>query len=409
MLCGRRHNRSARPVKLKVNTFSARPVRSLWVTCDDRPMLFPLIIDAHHAIAGLAPAALFEELTGVSRMTFQRGRALAALHGPKQREIEQLQHDRIVAAAISRGATAEEARAAPSKIPSGISAKLVHSLLDDAASLVTRSLAAALDQADLRVCRIVESDDLPALVRELGPESALGAEYCAALHISGLRWPHAEAFEASLLKLLMTRRAHMALSLLAAVDQDQTRRLLAMDGEDPMTELPGFDVLLSDPSPTTGERLRPDDPISRLVDLVGAVGERARTGRWPSSAPSIGIMGRRAEESGAVEGSGVRYIRSLRSGKRPLTGTALGQLVRTQLGPAQRLDQQLARSVANRLHAHLFAAHLLTLLMPPMEGRPTHRDRQGWKHAYESWLQRHVRTLPASRSTAGRTRRLIAP
>lgn len=372
-------------------------------------MLFPLIIDAHHAIAGLAPAALFEELTGVSRMTFQRGRALAAFQGPRQREIEQRQDDRLVAAAISRGATAEEARAALSRIPSGISAKLVHSLLDHDASLATRSLAAALDQADLRVCQIVESDDLPALVRELGPESVLGAEYCAALHISGLRWPHVEAFEASLLRLVMTRRAHMALSLLAAVDQDQTRRLRAMDDKDPMTELPGFEALLSEPGPAAGQRLRPDDPISRLVDLAGAVGERARTGRWPSSAPSIGIMGRLAEESGAVEGSGARYIRSLRSGKRPLTGTALGQLVRTQLGPAQRLDQQLARAVANRLHAHLFAAHLLTSLMPPMEGRPTHRDRQGWKHAYESWLQRHAGSLPASISTAGRPRRFLVP
>lgn len=372
-------------------------------------MLFPLIIDAHHAIAGLAPAALFEELTGVSRMTFQRGRALAALHGPRQREIERRQDDRLVAAAISRGATAEEARAAPSKIPSGISAKLVHSLPDDTASPTTRSLAVALDQADLRTCRIVASDDLRALVHELGPESPLGVDYCTPLDISGLRWPHVEAFEASLLKFVMTRRAHMALSLLAAMDHDQTKRTRAVYDKDPMTELPGFEVLLSEPAPTAGQRLRPDDPISRLVDLVGAVGERAQTGRWPNSAPSIGIMGRRAEGSGAIEGSGVRYIRSLRSGKRPMTGTALGQLVRTQLGPARRLDQQEARAVANRLHAHLFAAQLLTLLMPPMEGRPTHRDRQGWKRAYESWLQRHAGTLPASIWTAGRSRRLLAP
>lgn len=357
-------------------------------------MLFALIIDVHHTIAGRAPAALFEELTGLSRMTFQRGRALAALQGPRRREIQHRQDARIVEAALSRGATAEDARVAPSKIPSGISAKLVHSLLADGASRATRSLGRAIDQADLRTCRIVEADDLRALVRELGPNSALGAEYCAPLDISGLEWPDVEGFEASLLKLAMTRRAHMALSLLAAVDHDLTKRMRTMSDKDPMHELPGFDALLSEPGPTPGERLRPNDPISRLVDVVGAVGERARKGRWPSVALSIGTMGRRAETSGAFEGNGTRYIRSLRSGKRPMTGTALSQLVRTQLDPVQDTHRREARAVANRLYPHLFAAHLFTVLMPTMEGRPNHRDRQGWKCAYESWLQRHSETCP---------------
>lgn len=125
-------------------------------------MLFPLLIDAALDIAGLAPATLFDQATGVSRMTFHRGKAYAGLQGPRRDEIERSRDAWLLESMRSRGATEDEAAEALASIPQGLSAQVVHGLglLDSNCSDAIRSLGEDVDEADVRMCRLADRDDL---------------------------------------------------------------------------------------------------------------------------------------------------------------------------------------------------------------------------------------------------------
>lgn len=355
-------------------------------------MLFSLLIDACHDIEGLAPATFFEQVTGVSRMTFQRGKAWQVMQGPKRADIERRRDAWMLERARLRGESEEEAREADSRIPRGISAQIVHGLLDGSCSAFTRSLASSFDEADVRTCRMADRDGVQAVAGELGPSSPLGSAYCAPLSVSGLEWaePNSTPAERALIKLALTRRAHMALSLLAAIDHEMDGRDPAVLGLDAMYGPSRFAALLSVPEPRERVRWSPQDPMARLADLVGVLGSRVHQGRWPDAPPSIIEMGRRAELTGVLEGDCTRFIRSLRSGKRPMTRTAFRQLVRMQLAAGPPASHRETDRYATLLSPYLFAAHVFTRLMPVAPDHPGHRDRTCWRDAYLSWWDRHA-------------------
>jgi hypothetical protein len=367
-------------------------------------VLFPLLIDVLHDLVGLAPASLFEQVTGVGRMTFQRGRGYATLLGPRRYEIEQHRDAWLLASMRSRGLTEQEAAEALASIPQGLAAQAIHGLglLDPNSSEMIRSLATRFDAADLWLCKLADADDLHGLAHELGPRSPLGRAYCAPLDVSGLDSlpPGVDASEAALVRLLLTRRAHMALSLLAAVDHEMSRWNARIVGWDAWAGKSRFAMLLSEPAPGAGRRVRPADPFARLVDFIGAVGHRVRRGCWPDAVPTIIEMGCQAELVDVVAGDGARFIRKLRTGTPPITQAAFRRFVRSQIAEDRHTPRGETQLHGDLLAPYLFAAHLFTRLMPALDGKPAYRDRTGWRQAYLAWWQRHAEACPPSAAPA---------
>lgn len=190
-------------------------------------MLFSLLIQVSHDLWGLSPATLFQQVTGVSGMTFRRGRGYAALMGPNRDEILRHRDAWLMETSMSRGATADEAAEELANLPDGIAAQVVYGLglLGESCSPALRQLVRSLDDADVRACRLADKDDIEGFIRELGPSCLLGSDYSAPLEASGIKClaEGAGPAEAHLWEIAMTRRAHMALSLLAAIDIEMSR------------------------------------------------------------------------------------------------------------------------------------------------------------------------------------------
>lgn len=328
-------------------------------------------------------------------MTYHRGRGYAALIA--SREKTGAPTDSLLLRMMQkRGGISTEFPGFGADIPSGISALMIYGmgLLDDGCFPATRELVKKLDASDLLLCRLPDTD-VASFLAELGPESSLGPDYCAPLHVSGFRYPPSELTDAEKAELhrALTRRAHMALSFLAAVDHEMGRWNDRATGGDAMVGRPRFEVLLAPPEPGPRKRLRPLDPIARLVDFLGAAGYRKRTGDWPKKKPSIVEMGAQAELSGAVTGDGARFVKALRSGEHPMTRSAFRTLIRSQFWTAGT-PHDLLDDIADRLEPYLVAGHLMTLLMPDHAEANGHLDRTGWRDAYLGWWARHADRYP---------------
>lgn len=264
-------------------------------------------------------------------------------------------------------------------------------LLGETCAPATRELVAQLDASDqylleLTDCSVAEGLDKLRLDPHLGPA------YFAPLSVSGLRRPPRElahSDEQALLELVLTRRAHMTLSLLAALDHELGRWNAEVSGSDSMGRRPRFAALLAKPEPATRVRRRPKDPIARVVDLVGSVGYLARHSRWPDASPTVAEMGVRAELSRCIVGDGSRFVQALRSAKRPLTRRAFQTLVHSQFWTPDTSPDVLDMT-ADLAEPYLVAAHLLTLLMPDDPVAKGHLDRAGWREAYLDWWARHA-------------------
>lgn len=364
-------------------------------------MLFDLHVQVAHRLVGLSPAALFQQATGLSRMTYQRGRGYAALMA--SREKTGAPTDSLLLRMMQkRDITPAEFQ---DNIPSGISALMVHGmgLLDDGCTQATRELVEQFDASDLRLCRIPEHD-LPGFLAELGPASSLGPAYCAQLCVSGFRKPTLDIGEAgkALLHLALRRRAHMALSFLAAVDHEMGRWNDRLTGHDAMAGHARFSVLLMPAEPRQRKRLKPLDPMARLVDVVGAAGFRARTGDWPEKPLTVTMMGASAERSGVMAGDGARFVRALRGSKHPMTRSAFRLLIASQFR-AVHTPTYVLDAAADQLEPYLVAAHLLTLLIPDHPKHKHHLDRMGWRDAYLDWWARHADRYPPPMTAPGAT------
>lgn len=353
-------------------------------------MLFALHIEVAHKLVGMSPASFFEHATGLSHMTYRRGRgykAVAAHFGAADGPVDSL----LLRMMRNRGMRNAESQFSRACIPDGISGQMVYGmgLLDDRSAPATRELMAQFDASDRRLCRLSDVD-VKGFLAEISPNSELGPDYCAPLDVSGFRCQPLELTEPeqAAYQLALTRRAHMALSFLAAVDHEMGRTTRQLASLDAMAGLPRVAVLLTPPEPEFRQRYRPNDPIARLVDLLGAIGHRARTGSWPQEVPSIAEMGARVELSGAKAGDGARFVRGLRSGKHPMTRSAFRALIHAQLSSPD-ITSAFLDDAADRLEPYLVAAHLLTLIIPGHPMAKDHLDRTGWREAYLRWWQRH--------------------
>lgn len=350
-----------------------------------RTLLYPLLIRVTQRIVGKAPAAFFEEVTGISHTTFHRV-GYAAAHR-RLEEVEIHRRKWFCAQLQLRSATKGEVEALLAEWPDvGLAAQWSFGLglLGPEASSTLRGLVARLDEADVRLSRAIAERDEEAVLHELGPLSPLGADYHAPLDVAGVG---PGPYQAGL-----TRRAHMALSLLAAIDHEIGHWNTRVFHFDPWVGMPRFSILLSEPGPATCLRQTPDDPYARLVDFVGACGHAFRHQHWPDRSLTIGEMGAQAEASSAVQGDGTRFVRGLRSGKTRLTAASFRQLVRGQFARDARKRTPEIEEAADFLAPYLFAAHLLTCLMPGMPGKAHHRDRSGWRAAYLAWWQKYAET-----------------
>ena len=365
-------------------------------------MLFALHIQVAHKLVGMSPASFFEHATGLSRMTYQRGRGYAAMIASRE-QVEAHTDSLLLRMMQKRGATDTELQGFKAGMPSGISALMVYGmgLLDEGCAPATRELVEQFDASDLRLCRLRDSD-VAGFFAELGPESALGADYCTTLRVSGFRCPPLELTdnERAMLKVALTRRAHMAMSFLAAVDHEIGRWNGRVAGYDVMGGRPRFGVLLANPEPRLRTRLQPEDPVARLVDFIGTAGHRVRTGDWPKAAPTIVEMGAQAELSGAVAGDGARFVRALRNGKHPMTRSNYRTLIQSQFWTPDT-PSSLLKEAAELLEPYLVAAHLLTLLMPDHPEAKGHLDRTGWRDAYLGWWKRHADRYPPPLPSGG--------
>lgn len=365
-------------------------------------MLSSLHIQVAHKLVGLSPASFFEHATGLSRMTYQRGRGVAALAA--SRELVDAHVDSLLLRMMrNRGVAATQLQELKANIPSGISAQMVYGMgfLGEGCAPATRELVEQFDASDLRLRRLPDTE-VAGYIKELGHGSALGRDYCVRLDVSGFRCEPLELSDPwrEVLERVLTRRAHMALSFLAAVDHEMGRWSGRVTGFDRMHGRPRFAVLLANPAQTLSARSIPRDPIARLVEFVGAAGYRVRTGDWPEAAPTLVEMGKLAELSGAVAGDGPRFIRSLRSGKHPMTRSAFRTLIRSQLWKANT-PASLLDDAADLMEPYLVAAHLLTLLIPEHPQAKGHLDRAGWRDAYLGWWARHAGRYPPPAPSVG--------
>jgi len=365
-------------------------------------MLFTLHLEVAHKLSGMAPAALFEYTTGLSHMTFRRGRGYAALLA-KREQVEMHADSLLLRMLQKRGIPDAEFRGFTENIPEGYSALMFYAqgLFDEHSASATRELVAKLDASDKRLCLVADTD-VSSFLAEIGPASELGPDYCAPLVVAGIRAPVAEFTEPerAAFDLALNRRAQMALSFLTAMDHEIGHWFGRTGLPDAMCGLPRFAILLAPPGPPDRRRHPPADPVARLVDFIGAFGHLSRTGNWPKRPPTIAEMGTQAELSGTRNGEGDRFIRSLRSGKHPLSRVKFRTLVHSQLwtpnAKTADLDDQ-----ADLLDTYLVAALLQSLLMPDHPMATGHLDRTGWREAYLGWWERHKHRYPPPPSPAG--------
>lgn len=363
-------------------------------------MLFALHIEVAHKLVAMAPAAFFEYATGLNHMHYRRGRGYAALMANRE-QVEAHSDSLLLRMLQKRGVPDAEFRGFKENIPQGHSAIMVYGLglLDEHSAPATRELVAMFDASDERLCRL-EDTDVPGFLAEIGPQSELGPAYCAPLPVAGIRGPKLElsAPERAAFDLALNRRAHMALSFLAAVDHEIGHWIGRTNVPDAMRGLPRFVVLLAPPGPRDRRRNTPADPAARLVDFVGAIGHFLRDGSWPERPLSIADMGAQADRSGIRGGESDRFVRALRSGKDPLTRKSFRTLVHTQLwtpkSKASDLDDQ-----ADLLETYLVATLLLNLLLPDHPTAVGHLDRTGWRAAYLGWWERHRHRYPPPASS----------
>lgn len=359
-------------------------------------LLLELLFETGLAIRGRKAASAFQESTKLSHMTFRRHGAMAFVTHADA--IQNYQREEWLPKQMREwgAAEAEIAETLSTLQISGTVAFTVFAMgfrAPDVSAHLAET-AALLDQADARLLRLHGNGDIEACLVELGPDSLLGPEYCQPLDVAGigpLSGP-APALGQDLVDWVRVRRAHMALSLLASIDHEMSIWRERQVGDEEWTGVPRIAALLPEPSSHIMQRNRPDDPIARLVDLVGAQAAYFERGCWPGDLPSLREMGRRVDSSGTVDVLGEIFIKKLRNGDSRMTGRNFRTLVVSQLEGASKPVSFDPLAMASMLSPYLFAAQLLTKLIPH-DPRGRRLDRTGWRSAYLTWWRRHAHAL----------------
>lgn len=351
-------------------------------------MLVRLLIRLELEVQGMALPRLVQEATGVHHMTFRR-QGFSAIKTAQ--DLRRFQEEWLGKNLLAWGESSKGAGNFLDEAPEGPVARIAFALGLLSPESIVHKLFHALDAADARMGDAVDRKDHAAIAHELGPQSPLGHAYCAPLHAAGLKPSLLEGpyTRDSVGERARTRRAHMALAFLAGLDHEFVRRREKALGIGEWDGRPHLAVLLAPPPAKVKLRQTSNDPFARLVDLVGGAGMAAPSGHWPTRAPSISMMAKKVDASGVLspESDSTRYVRSLRSGSRPMRITTFRRFVRSQW-PVSEPSSGDYLDAAGVLFPHLIAAHLFTLLMPECPEKPGHRDRRGWRGAYLSWWER---------------------
>lgn len=357
--------------------------------------LFDLLCASGLQVRGQTAAAAFQDSTNLSHMSFRRLGAEA--FSKYKEEIENYQRKVWFPEQLRAWGTPENE--IPESLASiqftGVVAVNVSGLgfRGPEVSAHLKDTVELLDEADSTLLALQCNGDIAECLGQLGPDSVLGPAYCEPLDVAGigaLIAPPAE--NVGLIEWVRVRRAHMALSLLAALDHEMSMWRERQVGDDEWKGLPRFAPLLLEPCCRAQQRYRPDDPIARLVDMVGAVADCFENARWPEVPPSLDDMGRRVDASRKVDQLGRTFIKKLRSGHTRMTGRNFRTLVVSQFEGANKPVTFDSLALASMLLPYLFAAHLLTTLIP---SDPSGRrlDRTGWRSAYLVWWRRHAVAL----------------
>lgn len=359
-------------------------------------MLLWLIQLIYEDLTGTSIATMFSKATGLSHTAFHTT-GWAVLNGPKGPQA--LEHarlmirDQLISSGAADGEAADTlARLEDEPIKAFIIFMMGYGLSTD--SLALHALVQKLDDADRRLAMIFDQRDLQAAMSELGESSLLGREYSEPLNAAGMPIPpeletldpwKRVGFQAHV------RSAHMALSLMAAIDHEMCQWMEQVGQTGSWTGWSLFATLLAEADASPKRRTRPNDPIARLIDLTGAMAMRGRTRQWPKTRPKRSALGLQAELSGAIEVDGDRYIGNLRNSECNLTQEEWTRFVRSQLGNLNKPSSQPDETdvIAALMTPLLVAAHMFTNLMPQLEDSG-HHNRTGWRHAYLTWWRRHA-------------------
>ena len=188
--------------------------------------------------------------------------------------------------------------------------------------------------------------------------------------------------------LALALRANMALSFLALLDHEMLAYRRRLGITHPVFQQSLFATLLTPPPKRQGARSKNNDPVARLVDLIGWL-QAHYNGRPQGRAPlSLKELAAQVERSGAHDGDAARYVRGLRNGEIKMSSPALRAFISTQLGGTCVPTNELYRTAAT-MDCFLYAAHMFSLLMPDHLTTAGHLDRTGWRDAYLGWWDYH--------------------
>jgi hypothetical protein len=370
-------------------------------TSSPSALFFEFLQEGGLLLQGMKAASAFKDATDLSHMTYRRlglGAFIKHANSIRAYQTQTWLPRQMRAWGTSEDEIAEAVSSMPER---GAATTAVYALGfrgDDLSPHLTQTVA-LLDAADERLLELYLKGDSDSCLEELGPDSLLGPDYCEPLKVAGIgTLGDRPAADPSLIAWVHHRRAHMALSFLAAIDHEMSiwRERQVTDCQ--WRGISRFGSLLLDPPLALKQRLDQTDPIARLVSLIGVQASILETGRWPEREPTVAEMGRRVDASGLVHMDGAAFIGKLKAGQKRLTSYNFRLLVRAQLAGANASPTFEPLALASMLLPYLVAAHHFTLLMPRI-GKSARRDRTGWRSAYLTWWRRHA--IAQHRPTVG--------
>lgn len=372
-------------------------------------MFSPLVAAVGLSLSGKGLAAQFQEVTGLSRTTFQSP-SLGATLQRRSEQVSRHKQEWLASTLRTRGAGEDEARQMAAEVPDGPLAALAYALGD---------LEAGCSGAHAQL--VQQLDSLEGIVMDglkRGDSKGVGEALTQALDIHpAMRIPINASGVPRLARLsalselpdwVLQVRARALLLFLASSDLEYEGWIARSGHASSWAGQSRFGALIAPPDDRALLRRRPNDPVPRLIDLVGSFGDRLRSKRWLNRRPTSSDMGDRAEASRAIAGDGRRWIEHLRAGDTTLTGINFGLLVESQL----RLPGQTwSRDASDLLVPMLVAAWTLTHLMPADTNARRHLDRRGWREAYLTYWSSlaEARGLGASPQSPGLPRWLTSP
>lgn len=278
----------------------------------------------------------------------------------------------------------DEAQRRTQERPEGLLEGLMYTLGYDRDRLHPASLAELrrLDEIHDQFMRLADARDSAGLWAWLGAGGGVPARLRRPIHATGVpHWPDDDAeptLENIRARLSIILR-HQLLAFLAVLDHEVGPALATSDWS-------GYSLvgMLIAPPTSPSSRQQILSPTALLIDLVMASAMANSERRWPDARPSASSMAESMTRRGLGRPNFINHVHRLRNGHTKLSGREFKSFVREVrhglTGPGQTVEVE-----ARMMFPLLVAAHLLSMMMPRVDGS-THHDRRGWREAYlESW------------------------